>query len=256
MHTQVSAPFRITKTSLLLLLGYVAIFGSIFLSSHAFVLQCNDRPPSPPPSATALLLSSKDAAGHGSAYLHHTAIKTRNVETCIQFYSLLGFTVETKFRAGPARAAWLACGDERQRGARLEILEIPGYMLNEPAGTKRRSLDLTQQPQMLGYNHMALDVTSTLEECQLEELDDWLNLVNETSVQTFGKSLRIAVPTRQQIIGNGVYQIAFLYDADGALVELLYKQSELEQPMTDGWEPWDADGVVVNFDLDLMDSRE
>jgi catechol 2,3-dioxygenase-like lactoylglutathione lyase family enzyme len=242
MHTHVRAPFIINKAPLL---ACIIIFGSLFLSSHAFVLQCDYRP------GTALLLSSKDP-GHGT-YLHHTAIKTRNIETCIQFYSLLGFEVETKFRAGPARAAWLACPGG---GARLEVMEIPGYILNEPAGTIRRALDLTQQPQLLGLNHMALDVTATLEECRLEELDDWLNLVNEASVQTFGKTLRIAVPTRQQIIGNGVYQLAFLYDADGALVELIHKQAELEQPMADGWEPWDADGVVLNFDLDLMDSRE
>lgn len=32
--------------------------------------------------------------------IHHSALKTRNITTAMQFYSLLGFSVQHKFRAG------------------------------------------------------------------------------------------------------------------------------------------------------------
>jgi len=185
-------------------------------------------------------------------YLHHTAIKTRDIETCIQFYSLFGFEVDTKFRAGSERAAWLS----HDHGTRLEVLELPTSLLNEPSGMKRRALDLMQHPQLLGFNHLALDVTESMRVNEVTELQGWLDRLNETSLTTFGKTLRIAVPPRQQIIGNGVYQLAFLYDADGALVELIRKQCILEQPMDDGWAPWDANDVQLSLDFDLENSKE
>jgi len=45
----------------------------------------------------------------------------------------------------------------------------------------------------------------------------------------------------QFMVGNIVYERAFIYDADGALIELLYKATELPQqidPMS-GWELYD-----------------
>ena len=182
--------------------------------------------------------------------IHHTAMKTRNIETCLEFYSLLGFRVDTKFRAGSERAAWLSCCGTSGGGGgvRLEVVEIPGHILKEPEGMKRRALDLLQSPELLGWNHMALDVTESLQEQQLTKLQDWLEILNQQSIQTFGKTLRIAVPPRQQIIGTSVYELAFLYDADGGLVEVLHKQGELEQSLGDGWAPWD---VELNLELDM-----
>ena len=37
----------------------------------------------------------------------------------------------------------------------------------------------------------------------------------------FGRQLRIALPPEQKVIGSQVYEMAFIYDADGALIELL-----------------------------------
>jgi hypothetical protein len=37
---------------------------------------------------------------------------------------------------------------------------------------------------------------------------------------------------------------AFIYDADGALLELIRKQQDLIQEVASGWEPWDGEGFV------------
>jgi len=189
---------------------------------------------------------------------HHIAIRTRDIETAISFYSLLGFSTETKFRAGPARAAWLT-----NSGTRIEIIEVPSHILQEEPGTRQRALDLIVNEQLLGLNHFALDVTeftnnlpnSTVDEPSnttysqpiiIYSLKKYLDYINTQSLETFGKSLRVAVPPQQKIIGTNVYELAFLYDADGSIVELLYfvqsLDMETEESMKDGWTPWDGTG--------------
>eukprot|EP00980_Cylindrotheca_fusiformis_P028309 scaffold22591_cov125-Cylindrotheca_fusiformis.AAC.5 len=174
--------------------------------------------------------------------IHHTAIKTRNITVAMQFYGLLGFEPKTKFRAGPARAAWLEqqCGSPT--GAILELIEVPSHMLNEPEGMKARAIDLSQRQSLLGLNHFALDVSTSVKENEMSSLAEWLDFLNEKSVKQFGKNLRIALEPQQQLIGRGVYELAFLYDADGALVELLNKKKDLPQEIDSGWEPWDGKG--------------
>jgi catechol 2,3-dioxygenase-like lactoylglutathione lyase family enzyme len=221
--------------------------------------------------------------------IHHTALKTRNITNAIEFYSLLGYQVASKFRAGPARAAWLELpqGNTASVSAasvsRLELLEVPAYMLPSP---RERAPNLMDQQAVLGYNHVALDVTYQIQQMQilLQEHDqkdddsmtrnttastsstststtsttstttiistvslaDWMSRLNATSVELFGKTLRVALEPQQQIIGRNVYELAFLFDADGCLVELLNLKSVL--PLTvnvqSGWEPWDGEGFV------------
>ena len=230
-------------------------------------------------------------------YIHHTAIKTRNMTMALQFYSLLGFEATTKFRAGPAKAAWLQPRQPPQHGGfqdnnaeeeeetflegtsrrhrrsssggsnfRLELIEIPSYLLEEEesiataATTPKRAPDLMKHVTALGLNHIALDVTSSIQQ-HLEEskkdnvdvdtgdgprvssstttglLSAWLEELNQQSVNQFGKTLRMAVQPYQTMIGNGVYELAFMYDADGTLIELLYLQTELPQTIGSGWDP-------------------
>lgn len=171
--------------------------------------------------------------------LHHAALKTRNITMAIQFYSLFGFRVDCRFRAGPARAAWLTSA-----GSRLELIEVPGYLLQETEGTLKRALDLMQYPAMLGYNHVALDVTQQVREANLTSLSEWISDLDLTSLNRFEKKLRVALPAQQQLIGKTVYELAFVYDADGALVELLHEQKVLDQDVESGWEPWNGTGFV------------
>jgi len=182
-------------------------------------------------------------------YIHHTAVKTRNITTAVQFYSLLGYTVACRFRAGPARAAWLelpttpgSSGMINQPcAARLELIEVPAYLLQEAPGMRARALDLMAQQQILGYNHVALDVTRQMRSQNVTLLSTWMEQLNQRSVEMFQRKLRIALQPRQQIIGRQVYELAFLYDADGCLVELLYLQGELPQNLESGWEPWNGE---------------
>ena len=134
-------------------------------------------------------------------------------------------------------------------GTRLEIIEVPGYMLNEQVGTRRRALDLMERQDVLGYNHVALDVTRQIRSQEnVTSLADWMDQLNQQSVRMFGKTLRIALPPRQQIIGRSVYELAFVNDADGCLVVLLHQQSELPKTLESGWEPWDGEGFIGRND--------
>ncbi|KAG7367777.1 glyoxalase/bleomycin resistance protein/dioxygenase [Nitzschia inconspicua] len=199
---------------------------------------------------------SRSRSGGGGGPIHHVAIKTRNITTAIQFYSLLGFEPTVQFRAGPARAAWLEqktpCNNpssmspaDASVSARLELIEIPSFMLNEQDGQTIRAIDLMKRQELLGYNHIALDVTESvdlLDSTNTTSLSEWIQQLNQRSVEMFGKTLRIALKPQQQIIGNSVYELAFIYDADGALLELIRKQTDLPQNVDSGWEPWDGQG--------------
>jgi hypothetical protein len=111
-----------------------------------------------------------------------------------------------------------------------------------------------QHQDVLGYNHVALDVTLQIQQLQQSHsqsllgsnatLADWVSQLNASSVERFGKSLRVALEPRQQMIGRGVYELAFLYDADGCLVELLRCTGGLPQNLQSGWEPWNGEGFV------------
>jgi catechol 2,3-dioxygenase-like lactoylglutathione lyase family enzyme len=189
--------------------------------------------------------------------LHHTAIRTRDILTAIQFYSLFGFQVEAQFRSGPAKCCWLSLSNKYD--AKIELIEIPSYILNEDLGTRKRALDSFRNEQLLGLNHMALDVSeaisnlrdsfnsTTTSSIRVESnslsiksygLSEYLVHVNQTSIEKFGKGLRIALDPRQQIIGRYVFELAFLYDADGTVLELLNLIKVLDRVVDSGWEPW------------------
>jgi catechol 2,3-dioxygenase-like lactoylglutathione lyase family enzyme len=198
---------------------------------------------------------------------HHVALRVRDIELSIKFYSLLGFAVETKFRAGPAKAAWLKQQQQQQKeshdgtGMRIELIEIPKHMLQEPEGKRARAPHGFQNEVLLGFNHMALDVTQIVramnttdiigagtnegEEpqpscgCDTFGLSNYMEVLNQTSLDEFNKSLRVAMEPKQIIVGQDVYEMAFIYEPDGALIELLSFQTRLQSKIEyDGWEPW------------------
>lgn len=122
---------------------------------HGFLLGSSAFPH---PRRKFLRCTSTRLRRSASSAIHHTAVKTRNITVAIQFYSLLGFEVEARFRTGPARAAWLT----QASNSRLELIEVPSYLLDEPEGMKRRALNLVERQELLGWNHLALDVTEPL----------------------------------------------------------------------------------------------
>lgn len=162
---------------------------------------------------------------------HHTSIRTSNIESSIKFYSLLGFETECKFRSGPANAAWLIIPASR---ARIELIEIPPHM-----SSPSKAIDVVTNPTHIGYNHLSLDVTNCT-----KSLEEWMKVVNSTSYERFQKSIRTAIPIQEQLIGSNVYDVAWIYDADGAAIELLYLKSTLNQTILSGWLPWDGKGFT------------
>ena len=184
------------------------------------------------PSRQLCRISSSAMFGGCATPFHHMAIKTRDIELAIKFYSLLDFDVETKFLAGNVRAAWL---QQKGEGVRIELIEVPSSMLSEPEGARRRAADLMQRPDLLGLNHYAIDVTTSMKRKGMKRLQEWIDQVNDRSKEKFGKTLRIAVEPREQMIGQYLYQLAFIYDADGAIIELLYQQRRFRQDMISGW---------------------
>lgn len=210
-----------------------------------------------PNKASTHLFSSTGSSNSESIspiYHHHTAIRTRNIENAIKFYSLFGYDIETKFRAGPARAAWLTnskatsnAKGQSDVSSRLEVIEVPAYILQEEEGTIRRARDMLQDEALLGLNHYALDVTPYIRSLGKDDyfgLDQFLEEINEKSKNLFGKKLRVAMAPKQQVIGNQVFELSFLYDADGTVVELVRYIKDLEQEIQSGWEPWDGSGFV------------
>ena len=192
-------------------------------------------------------------------YTHHIALKTRNIENAINFYSLLGFQVETKFISGPSRCAWLIHSSHQNNEpdtitSRIELLEVPSHMLNESEGIIQRAVDLTKREELLGLNHFALDVTKDIPRsidgsedgtsCELYQLREWMDDLNQESIARFGRSLRVALEPTKRMIGKEIYEMAFLYDADGVLVELLNHSGTLKQEIDDGWEPWDGPWIA------------
>jgi catechol 2,3-dioxygenase-like lactoylglutathione lyase family enzyme len=240
-----------------------------------------------------------------SAMPHHVAIKVCNITNAINFYSLLGFTVETKFITGPARAAWLIQNQQQQQyyytqekdevdnnnnkhhqaaqvGFRIELIEVPSYMLQQQQQQQQqqrrhRAIDLMTHVTLLGLNHLALDVTYNCIQSQQRQqqqqqqqqelmggeqsqyqLQEWIHDINTTSIKTYNKTIQYATPITtlhitKRIIGKQVYEIAFIYDADGTIIELVYYCGDISPPlnsnttnpaMADGWEPWDGIGFV------------
>eukprot|EP00815_Leptocylindrus_aporus_P012585 CAMPEP_0116072060 /NCGR_PEP_ID=MMETSP0322-20121206/14229_1 /TAXON_ID=163516 /ORGANISM="Leptocylindrus danicus var. apora, Strain B651" /LENGTH=289 /DNA_ID=CAMNT_0003560685 /DNA_START=180 /DNA_END=1049 /DNA_ORIENTATION=+ len=209
--------------------------------------------------------------------IHHTAIRTKDIESSIKFYSLLSFEVEDKYLiGGQVKAAWL-----QNKSTKLELIEVPEHVLGAPKELVRAA-DQMAKMNLLGLNHICLDVTESIrarqgmklsrgsgglnqwfvenenededknnnsESCagsrQVDDyernaeygLQDWLLDLEDESKRNFGKTLRIALEPTSRTIGMNVYDIAYLYDPDGALVEVLnYVTSVKEGSIRTSWE--------------------
>jgi hypothetical protein len=258
---------NLQKGQIMTMMSIVEQLFQIFIVATLVTRSLSFAVPNPKASSNPSITTS---SSRSPIYHHHTAIRTRNIENAIKFYSLFGYQVETKFRAGPARAAWLVNNgstftssnknkddddddDENNDNtynaisSRLEIIEVPSYVLQEREGTVKRAIDLIENEALLGINHYALDVTSYIRSLHRDDyygLDQYLDDVNEVSKERFGKTLRIAKKPYQKAIGNQVFELCFLYDADGCIMELVRYIKDLDQSIQSGWEPWDGTGFV------------
>jgi catechol 2,3-dioxygenase-like lactoylglutathione lyase family enzyme len=139
--------------------------------------------------------------------MHHASIRTADIHRAIAFYEQLGFTVCERFTAGITLACWM-----EGLGGRIELLQVP-----EP----RPAADAFHDEHYTGYYHLSFDLTA-----QVASLPQWLTQLEQRfSAETSGvgdrPKLTILLKPMQQMIGDHVYEVAFIADADGLPLEFL-----------------------------------
>lgn len=151
--------------------------------------------------------------------MHHASIRTANIHRAIAFYERLGFAVSERFTTGYTLACWME-GREDLDG-RIELIEIP-----EP----QPAPDAFHDEHYVGYYHLSFDLSD-----RVASLPDWLgglrsrferSATSETSdsaenVENADATLTVLLEPQQQQIGTGLYEVAFIADADGLPLELI-----------------------------------
>ncbi|MGK7944967.1 MAG: VOC family protein [Microcystaceae cyanobacterium] len=135
--------------------------------------------------------------------MHHTSIRTANIHRAIAFYEILGFTVKERFSTGYTLACWM-----EGLGGRIELIQIP-----QP----KPAPDAFNDEHYVGYYHLSFDLTDLT-----ESLPTWLShLQTQCQTATDIDPLTILLEPTQQMIGDQVYEVAFIEDQDGLPLEFL-----------------------------------
>lgn len=129
--------------------------------------------------------------------MHHASIRTADIHRAIAFYEQLGFQVSDRFTTGYTLACWM----EGSLG-RLELIQIP-----EP----KPAPDAFGDEHYVGYYHLSFDLTDIS-----PDLPTWLQDLSDRL-----PSLKVLLPPTQQAIGNKIYEVAFIADADGLPLEFI-----------------------------------
>ncbi|BAU67156.1 Glyoxalase/bleomycin resistance protein/dioxygenase [Stanieria sp. NIES-3757] len=140
--------------------------------------------------------------------MHHVSIRTANIHRAIAFYEQLGFTVNERFTTGYTLACWL-----EGLGGRIELIQIP-----EP----KPAPDAFGDEHYVGYYHLSFDLTEVT-----QDLPSWLEQLklNLKSIQP----LHVLLEPTQQMIGDRVYEVAFIADCDGLPLEFIRVLSKTVQ---------------------------
>jgi catechol 2,3-dioxygenase-like lactoylglutathione lyase family enzyme len=135
--------------------------------------------------------------------LHHVSIRTRDIHRAIDFYERLGFAVQERFTTGMTLACWMI-----GMGSRLELIQIP-----EP----RPAADAFGDEHYTGYYHLSFDLTQTT-----PSLPEWLADLRQSFAAPEDESpLQVLLEPQQQMIGQTIYEVAFIADADGLPLEFI-----------------------------------
>ncbi|MGB3513694.1 MAG: VOC family protein [Microcoleaceae cyanobacterium] len=140
--------------------------------------------------------------------MHHASIRTANIHQAIAFYEKLGFIVCERFTTGYTLACWM----EGLNG-RIELIQIP-----EP----KPAPDAFGDEHYVGYYHLSFNLTA-----DVKDLPTWLNSIKQefdlaaAEQPEMFKPLKILLEPNQQIIGNHVYEVAFIADSDGLPLEFI-----------------------------------
>ena len=134
--------------------------------------------------------------------LHHVSIRTADIFRSIAFYEQLGFAMEDRFTTGSTLACWMV-----GLGGRLELLQIP-----EP----KPAADAFGDEHYVGYYHLSFEVGTLA-----ESLPAWMSGL-KFKLDAIDQPLTVLLAPQQQMIGDRVFEVAFVADPDGLPIEFLY----------------------------------
>jgi len=140
--------------------------------------------------------------------MHHASIRTANIHRAIAFYELLGFVVNERFTTGYTLACWM-----EGLGGRIELIQIP-----QP----KPAPDSFHDEHYVGYYHLSFDLTDAV-----TSLPDWLATLRQKVDFAHQAQpdqippLKILLEPEQQMIGDRVYEVAFIADTDGLPLEFI-----------------------------------
>jgi catechol 2,3-dioxygenase-like lactoylglutathione lyase family enzyme len=143
--------------------------------------------------------------------MHHASIRTADIFQAIAFYELLDFTVCERFTAGVTLACWM-----EGWGSRIELLQVP---------RPRPAADAFADEHYTGYYHLSFDLSD-----RTDDLPAWLAALEakftEAAAAGSVSPLKTLLPPTQQMIGDRVYEVAFIADTDGLPLEFLRVMSD------------------------------
>ena len=145
--------------------------------------------------------------------MHHASIRTANIHRAIAFYEQVGFTLQERFTTGYTLACWM-----EGLGGRIELIEIP-----EP----KLAPDSFGDEHYVGFYHLSFDLTDVT-----SNLPNWLTelslKLSELHLDDF--SFNILLQPCQQMIGDQVYEVAFIADTDGLPLEFIRRLGKVGTP--------------------------
>lgn len=140
--------------------------------------------------------------------MHHVSIRTANIHRAIAFYEHLGFTISERFTTGYTLACWM-----QGLGGRIELIQIP-----EP----KPAPDAFADEHYVGYYHLSFDLTEMTPDLAgwLTNLQERVALTAESQPEVL-QPLKVLLEPTQQQIGDRIYEVAFIADADGLPLEFI-----------------------------------
>jgi catechol 2,3-dioxygenase-like lactoylglutathione lyase family enzyme len=140
--------------------------------------------------------------------MHHTSIRTANIHRAIAFYEHLGFTISERFTTGYTLACWM-----EGLGGRIELIQIP-----EP----KPAPDAFADEHYVGYYHLSFDLTEMTPDLSswLTNLQERVLVISESQAAEL-QPLKVLLEPTQQQIGDRIYEVAFIADADGLPLEFI-----------------------------------
>ncbi|MBC6420487.1 MAG: VOC family protein [Hormoscilla sp. SP5CHS1] len=135
--------------------------------------------------------------------MHHVSIRTANIHQAISFYEQLGLAVKKRFTTGMTLACWM-----EGLGGRIELIQIP-----EP----RPAADAFGDEHYTGYYHLCFDLTEVT-----TDLPSWLAAL-AGRLRDSGQlpPMQVLLEPTQQMIGDRVYEVAFIADTDSLPLEFI-----------------------------------